>query len=145
MAEVERKYGVYRDHGVPAKILDAAALATAEPNLRQGLRGGLLIPDDSVIYPPCAAGYLLREAEGCGAKILLGRRITGIRDDEIRLDDGSSLSTHNTVVATGAAASQLIPGIAIQPRKGHVVITDRYPGFLRHQLIELGECGFGGF
>ena len=23
-------------------------------------------------------------------------------------------------------------------RKGHLVITDRYPGFLRHQLVELG-------
>ena len=24
------------------------------------------------------------------------------------------------------------------PRKGHLVITDRYPGFVRHQLVELG-------
>jgi glycine/D-amino acid oxidase-like deaminating enzyme len=24
------------------------------------------------------------------------------------------------------------------PRKGHLVITDRYPGFCRHQLVELG-------
>ncbi|HXF25112.1 MAG TPA: FAD-binding oxidoreductase, partial [Gemmatimonadaceae bacterium] len=26
----------------------------------------------------------------------------------------------------------------IVPRKGHLVITDRYPGFCRHQLVELG-------
>ncbi len=26
----------------------------------------------------------------------------------------------------------------MRPRKGHLLITDRYPGFLRHQLIELG-------
>ncbi len=26
----------------------------------------------------------------------------------------------------------------IKKRKGHLVITDRYPGFLRHQLVELG-------
>jgi glycine/D-amino acid oxidase-like deaminating enzyme len=26
----------------------------------------------------------------------------------------------------------------MQPRKGHLLITDRYPGFVRHQIIELG-------
>jgi glycine/D-amino acid oxidase-like deaminating enzyme len=26
----------------------------------------------------------------------------------------------------------------VKKRKGHLVITDRYPGFLRHQLVELG-------
>ena len=26
----------------------------------------------------------------------------------------------------------------MKKRKGHLVITDRYPGFLKHQLIELG-------
>ena len=26
----------------------------------------------------------------------------------------------------------------MRPRKGHLVITDRYPGFVRHQLVELG-------
>jgi glycine/D-amino acid oxidase-like deaminating enzyme len=41
-------------------------------------------------------------------------------------------------LATGAAAGQLFSGIGVQPRKGHLLITDRYPGFLRHQLIELG-------
>jgi D-hydroxyproline dehydrogenase subunit beta len=37
------------------------------------------------------------------------------------------------VLATGAGATRYV-----QPRKGHLVITDRYPGFLHHQLIELG-------
>jgi glycine/D-amino acid oxidase-like deaminating enzyme len=26
----------------------------------------------------------------------------------------------------------------VRKRKGHLVITDRYPGFVRHQLVELG-------
>ena len=26
----------------------------------------------------------------------------------------------------------------MRPRKGHLIITDRYPGFVRHQLVELG-------
>jgi glycine/D-amino acid oxidase-like deaminating enzyme len=42
------------------------------------------------------------------------------------------------VIANGTAAAGLIPGLAVTPRKGHLVITDRYPGFVKHQLIELG-------
>ena len=33
---------------------------------------------------------------------------------------------------------ELTPGIVMRKRKGHLVITDRYPGFLRHQVVELG-------
>ena len=40
--------------------------------------------------------------------------------------------------AAGPQAPRLTPGLPIAPRKGHLVITDRYPGFARHQLVELG-------
>jgi glycine/D-amino acid oxidase-like deaminating enzyme len=32
----------------------------------------------------------------------------------------------------------LTPGIPVRKRKGHLAITDRYPGWVRHQLVELG-------
>jgi glycine/D-amino acid oxidase-like deaminating enzyme len=38
----------------------------------------------------------------------------------------------------GASSPALTPGIPVKKRKGHLVITDRYPGFVRHQLVELG-------
>src|ERR1035441_5225210 len=59
MAEVRRKLAVYHSIGVRASVLDARALAQEEPNLRPGLAGGLLVPDDAVVYPPCAARYQL--------------------------------------------------------------------------------------
>ena len=37
-----------------------------------------------------------------------------------------------------AAAPLLTPELPIVPRKGHLAITDRYPEFCRHQLVELG-------
>ncbi len=40
--------------------------------------------------------------------------------------------------ATGAWAPELTPGIAVRRRKGHLLITDRYPGFVTHVLVELG-------
>ena len=41
-----------------------------------------------------------------------------------------------TIVLSGG--SELTPGIEVRKRKGHLVITDRYPGFVHHQLVELG-------
>ena len=59
MAEVRRKAEFYGKGGVRTEILDSQALAAAEPNLRAGLAGALLVADDSVIYAPCAARWLL--------------------------------------------------------------------------------------
>ncbi len=65
MEEVYRKQRFYSDRGVPIEVLDSKQLAEAEPNLRTGMAGGLLMPGDSVCYPPCAARYLI---ESAGAK-----------------------------------------------------------------------------
>jgi glycine/D-amino acid oxidase-like deaminating enzyme len=42
------------------------------------------------------------------------------------------------VNAAGARSADLTPGLSIAPRKGHLVITDRYPGFCRGQIVEVG-------
>jgi glycine/D-amino acid oxidase-like deaminating enzyme len=36
------------------------------------------------------------------------------------------------------AARDLLPDVALLPKKGHRLITDRYPGLMGHQLCELG-------
>jgi glycine/D-amino acid oxidase-like deaminating enzyme len=134
MAEVQRKYRFYSERNVPVKVLDERALADAEPNLRKGLAGGLMVTEDSVVYPPCAAKFLATQAHS----IFSRRRVAAFRDDGVTLDDGSVLSAGFVVLATGADAAQLVPGVAVKARKGHLLITDRHPGFLHSQLIELG-------
>lgn len=39
--------------------------------------------------------------------------------------------------AAGSRAPRLTPGLPIAPRKGHLAITESYPEFLRHQIVEL--------
>jgi glycine/D-amino acid oxidase-like deaminating enzyme len=56
---------------------------------------------------------------------------------EVALSDGVVLSAERIVLATGTEC-ELLPALQIQKRKGHLIITDRYPGFVRHQLVELG-------
>jgi glycine/D-amino acid oxidase-like deaminating enzyme len=117
--------------------LGPAELAEAEPNLRPGLAGALRVPDDAVIYPPCAARYLLDCARKSGAEIHIGAAAE-LSDTGIKLRDGTFVAAGITVNATGAWAPELTPGIEVRRRKGHLAITDRYPGWVRHQLVELG-------
>lgn len=138
MAEVRRKKSLLDGIDVRAQVLDSQQLAEAEPHLRQGLAGALLVTDDSVVYPPCAARFLLERARGNGAVVRVGERVAELSGEGIKLRDGTVLSAGITVNATGAWAPELTPGIPVRRRKGHLVITERYPGFVRAVLIELG-------
>lgn len=138
MTEVVRKMEFYSTRGILAEILDSKALACAEPNLRGALAGGLLVSSDAVLYPPCAASYLLDQASQRKAELILGRSAVKAANGRVLLDDRSEIASPVIVNATGALAPELTPGIAVRKRKGHLIITDRYPGFLHHQLVELG-------
>jgi len=138
MAEVCRKQKYYVALGVPAELLDAKALKELEPNLRDGMAGGLLIPEDGVLYPPCAARFLIDRARQHGAKLTLGVSAAQVAKGRVALSDGSEMRAEILVNATGSWSPELTPGIEVKKRKGHLLITDRYQGFLRHQLVELG-------
>jgi glycine/D-amino acid oxidase-like deaminating enzyme len=138
MAGLSRKHTYYGERGVHTEILDSANLREAEPNLRSSLAGGLLVESDSVVYPPAAAAFFLEKAVALGATVHIGRAISSFRRGSARLVDGTTMSAGKLVNAAGQQAPKLTPGIQVKPRKGHLVITDRYPGVVRHQLVELG-------
>lgn len=138
MNEVRRKHSLYGERGVTSSILDERALREAEPNLREGLAGGLLVSGDSVVYQLFAARYLIEKAGRGGAKLSTRTRVTQITKNGVKLADGSDISAGAIVNAAGFAAQELTPQLNIVKRKGHLVITERYPDFVRHQLVELG-------
>lgn len=138
MNEVRRKYEYYAQHGIRAEILDARSLHEAEPNLADETVGGLLVESDSVVYQLAANKYLIDLGVSNGASVLIGKTVAAISDGKVALEDGTNLSAGAVVNAAGEAASALSPQLTIVKRKGHLVITDRYEGFIRHQLIELG-------
>jgi glycine/D-amino acid oxidase-like deaminating enzyme len=138
MAEARRKEKFYSDRGVKTEILDAQSLAEAEPNLRPGLVGGLRVPGDSVIYPPCAAQFFVDQATSKGAQLFPGVAVDAITGDGVRLRNGTSINGGLIVNSAGSSSSSLTRGLEVKKRKGHLVITDRYPNFVRHQLVELG-------
>jgi D-hydroxyproline dehydrogenase subunit beta len=138
MAEVRRKEHYYNERGVSVEVLDARALAEAEPNLRPDLVGGLRVPGDSVIYPPCAAKFFVKRAREGGAELFVGRKVEEVNNGSLRLADGSIIFAGVIVNAAGSWSPMLTNGISVKKRKGHLLITDRYPNFVRHQLVELG-------
>jgi glycine/D-amino acid oxidase-like deaminating enzyme len=138
LAEAARKQAWLAERKVPSRMLSKRELEVLEPNLRQGLAGGLLVPEDGVVYPPVVALHLAREAQVLGATIFAGRCVTLLAHGEALLDDGSRLRAPRLVNATGADATVCTPSLPVKKRKGHLAITDRYPGFIRHQLVELG-------
>jgi glycine/D-amino acid oxidase-like deaminating enzyme len=137
MSAVRKKHVYFTSHGVPAEILTADELRKAEPNLRPGLVGALLVPEDGVLYPPTSARWLVERAQQHGAT-LVRAQVKHLSGGLAVLADGTTITSGLVVNATGAWAPELTPGLEIRKRKGHLVITDRYPGFVRHQLVELG-------
>lgn len=139
MREVLRKEQHYTQRGVRVEVLDGAGLAKAEPNLRPGMRGGLRVPDDAVLYPPCAARFLLARAREHGAVVRTGVEVHEfLPDGAVLLADGSRICAGISVNAAGPWSPSFNPGLPVRKRKGHLVITDRYVGFVHHQIVELG-------
>ena len=139
MQEVYRKQKFYTERGVAVEVLDAKAVAEHEPNLRPGMAGGLLVTHDAVLYPPCAARFLLEQAGRHGAQLRTGATVAKLLPEGgVELANGEKISSGLAVNATGPWSPDLTAGLPVRKRKGHLVITDRYAGFVRHQIVELG-------
>ncbi|MGE3465794.1 MAG: NAD(P)/FAD-dependent oxidoreductase [Pyrinomonadaceae bacterium] len=138
MQEVRRKQQFYAQRGIASEILDEKTLRDAEPNLREGLTGGLLIESDSVVYQMFATGFLIDRAKKNGTELRVGIRAVEIDDKGVKLENGGTITADRIVNAAGFAAAELSRGLKIVKRKGHLVVSERYPNFARRQLVELG-------
>jgi len=136
--EVRRKNELYRSHGIETEILDEKSLREAEPHLAEGLAGGLLVESDAVVYQLTASLFLIEKASEYGAVLRTRTHVREITDNGVILGNSETISAGCVINAAGAASSDLAPQLKIKKRKGHLVITERYEGFVRHQLIELG-------
>ncbi|MGC2966645.1 NAD(P)/FAD-dependent oxidoreductase [Paraburkholderia aspalathi] len=132
-------HAAFEAQGVSAQLLDAASLRACEPAVAASMAGGLRIEHDSIVYAPTVSEWLLTQSSGVEKiRVRLGTRVTAISARGVTLADGERVSAEHVIVANGLGAQQLLPSLPLQPKKGHLLITDRYPGLVRHQLLELG-------
>jgi glycine/D-amino acid oxidase-like deaminating enzyme len=138
MRELERKQQSYARREVAATLLRREELAALEPRLRPGLSGGMLTPEDVVLYPPPACDFLVDRARALGARVFRGHAAKNLERSTVRLTNGSTVTARSIVNAAGTASPTLSPGVPVRPRKGQLAMTDRYPGWIHHQLVEMG-------
>jgi glycine/D-amino acid oxidase-like deaminating enzyme len=132
-------HAAFEAQGVVAQLLDAPALRACEPALAASMAGGLRIEHDSIVYAPTVAEWLLTRSPGAAnIRVRLGATVTSVDASGVTLADGERVGAGQVIVANGLGAQQLVPSLPLQPKKGHLLITDRYPGLIRHQLLELG-------
>lgn len=134
--------------GVPAEMLDPAALRAVEPNLTHDLLGALFCAEDAEVYPPAVVAALCADARRHGARMALGvaaRALLtgpdgGVRG--VRTDAGTVAAPHVVnAMGVGAPALRVPPGVPVpplRPRHGVLVATAAAPGLLRHNVREAG-------
>ena len=125
-----------RAAGVASQLISAKELRRLEPALRTGLHGALRVAGDGAIYAPNVARWLLQSYP---RRIrFLQQSAQAIEPQRVRLADGCWLNAPAVLLANGIHATTFCPELPIQPKKGQLLITDRYPGTVQHQLVELG-------
>ncbi|QOI99071.1 MAG: FAD-binding oxidoreductase [Phycisphaeraceae bacterium] len=135
-----RRHAFYESSGVGSRLVSPAEIAQLEPNLRRDLAGGLMVMGDSVVYPPAAAAWMIERACASGARVERSAGVASIpaAGRGVELTDGSHAAAGAVVVAAGSASGGLARGLPMTPKKGHLVITDRAPGFCSAQIMEIG-------
>lgn len=136
MQGAEQKMAALQTHGVACEMLSTSELQAAEPALRKGLIGALKVSGDGIVYAPNAARWLL--ARHAPQITRLDATVVEVDGNRVRLHDQRWLSATAVVLANGIHATELCPELPIRPKKGHLLITDRYPQLIHHQLVELG-------
>lgn len=132
-------HAAFAAQDVAAQLLDERALYDCEPSLAPGMAGGLLIGHDSIVYAPSAAQWLLTQSPGAARiDVRLHAQAVAVDAQHVTLSNGERVGGAHIVVANGLQARELVRGLPLQPKKGHLLITDRYPGFAQRQLVELG-------
>lgn len=122
--------------GLSAELIDTHELTRMEPALRAGLAGAAFVPGDSILSPPALRDALLERACRRGAR-LLNARAVDIEPHAVVTED-ARIDARFVIVAAGALAPRLVPGLPIVPRKGYLTLAASGSVRCHHQLVELG-------
>ncbi|MEX3978046.1 NAD(P)/FAD-dependent oxidoreductase [Paraburkholderia sp. EG287A] len=138
LALAQTRQQALQRQGVACSILAARQLREAEPGLRKGLVGGMIVDNDAVVYAPAVAAWLLEQPVSGRLTCRTQTQVARIDRAGVHLADGEVVGAGAVLIANGLQALELLPRLPLQAKKGHLLITDRYPGTIRHQILELG-------
>ena len=142
LAESQRQLGVH------VELVTAGALHELEPALTEDLSGGAFYEQDCQVQPMAAVDFLVRQFGAHGGCLVRGAEVLGAELD--RQGNVRSVRTTMGTVAVGTCvvnasgpwagevARRLGTSIPVEPRRGHVLVTEPEPPFVRHKVYEAG-------
>jgi len=141
------KAEMIRQNGHHAEELDSRALQNLEPELAPDLAGGVLFPDDLQVDPRRATLALLAAAQKNGLDLQTGTEVLKIKRTQSSdrpvftvVTQNGEISTPTVICAAGVWSTDITRMVGldlpIKPRKGHILVTAKKPGFIKHPLLE---------
>ncbi|MGO8862016.1 MAG: FAD-dependent oxidoreductase [Acidimicrobiales bacterium] len=142
MAESQRQLGAR------VELVTAGSLHELEPALTEDLSGGAFYEQDCQVQPMAAVDFLVRQFGVHGGCFVRGAEVVGAERD--RQGKVRSVRTTMGTVAVGTCvvnasgpwagevARRLGTDIPVEPRRGHVLVTEPEPPFVRHKVYEAG-------
>jgi glycine/D-amino acid oxidase-like deaminating enzyme len=141
------KAEMIQQNGQRAEVLDSHALQTLEPELAPDLAGGVLFPDDLQVDPRRATLAILAAAQKndltlhTDAEILkIKHAARGTQPVHAIVTRRDEISTPTVICAAGIWSTDIAKlvglDLPVKPRKGHILVTARTPGFIKHPLLE---------
>ncbi len=133
------------DAGVTAQMLTDAELRELEPHLAHDLAGAAYFPQDAQVQPMLACAALVKHARQHGTLLLDHTEVTAVERDtqgaiRVVLTSQGPITTPRLINAAGPWSSQLAAlvglDLPIQPRKGHIVVTEPLPRLVHHKVFE---------
>src|SRR5438874_1938908 len=142
---LRRRVTALQAESVNASMLDDAGMREAEPYLAHDLAGAAWFPEDCQVQPMLACAALMNEAVRAGATLLDHTEVVAIERDgtgavcEVSTSVGN-ISTPKVVNAAGPWSRQVAAmagyDLPVQPRKGHIVVTEPLPKLVHHKVWE---------
>jgi D-hydroxyproline dehydrogenase subunit beta len=138
-----------RTAGVAANRLDAATVASLEPDLTRDFTAAVHYPQDAQVQPAIATEALLASARRRGAVVRQGVEVLGPVMDGPRLagvrTSAGDLPADHVVVAAGPwsaeVARRLGVVLPVRPRRGTLLVTTRMRQRIRHKVYDADYVG----
>lgn len=134
--------------GAHVELVAGGALHELEPALTEDLSGGAYYEQDCQVQPMAAVDFLVRQFGAHGGRLVRGAEVVGAEHDgqgilrSVRTTMGTVAVGTCVVNASGPwageVARRLGTDIPVEPRRGHVLVTEPEPPFVRHKVCEAG-------
>ena len=140
-----------QQQGVLAELVPGDRLHEIEPELSRDLAGGVFYDQDCQLQPMLAVASHVAEILDRGGRVVPGVEVIGAQLDgqgkicRLRTNQGDVSVGRCVVNAAGPWAAELArrfgASIPVEPRRGHVLVTEPLAPFVRHKVYEAGYVG----